>query len=166
MSKLWGPGQYKCVIEDFRNDRKEASEMLHALIKNIYIQSRPVTSVDKVAGKRKSGQKIPFMINVELKLPNEMIEEREAPDNPKDDPGGSMSSGQNRLNGRAAGNRTRSLRTRSACTTGILRPVVCPLKRNLLFLSRTFGFPVFWKMEMRRRCLSCGTVSLSPAEYY
>ncbi len=65
--------KYKGVMGDFKNDRKGAAQLLHSLIDEVIIDSRPVRESDVVAGKKKADQKIPHELYVRLKLPFEMI---------------------------------------------------------------------------------------------
>ncbi len=83
--------KYKGVMQDFKNDREGAAELLHALIDEIIVDSRPVKEDDVIAGKRKANQKIPHELYVRLKLPFEMINLTLHP--------GMEGSHQNRLNG-------------------------------------------------------------------
>jgi hypothetical protein len=95
--------RYKDVIANFERDRKGAYDLLHALIDYIVVDSRPAKEGDIIAGKRKQDQKIPNLMIVVLKLPNEMIKEG-AKYPPTAPAGRSDSSTQNLLNGRDAGN--------------------------------------------------------------
>lgn len=65
--------KYKDGIDKALNDREEAYTLLHELIEEIIVSSRPLTERDIVAGKRKKDQKIPFRLHIKLKLPQEIL---------------------------------------------------------------------------------------------
>ena len=65
--------KYKDGIDKALNDRGESYTLLHELIEEIIVSSRPVTENDIVAGKRKKDQKIPFRLHIKLKLPQELL---------------------------------------------------------------------------------------------
>lgn len=65
--------KYARMLDDLSSDRKTLYDMLHELIEEIIVYSRPVREGDVVAGKKKSQQKIPYRINIKLKLPQEIL---------------------------------------------------------------------------------------------
>ena len=64
------------TIQEIFNDQKETCKLIQSLVSKITIHSRPRTEVDVIAGKPpKNLQMIPDGIDIELKLPQEMIVE-------------------------------------------------------------------------------------------
>ncbi len=66
--------KYKAGINKILNDRKEAYTLLHELIEEIVVSSRPLSDKDVIAGKRKKDQKIPSRLHIKLKLPQELLQ--------------------------------------------------------------------------------------------
>jgi site-specific DNA recombinase len=69
---------YEGGLEDIRKDREKAYKFLHALIDSIIVYSRPITSSDKIAGKKKIGvqQLMPNGIQIKLRLPQEFLNQK------------------------------------------------------------------------------------------
>lgn len=67
--------KYKNDIEKILVDRSKTYELVHLLIEEIIVYSRPVKDTDKIAGIRKKDQKIPFRIHIKLKLPQEILQD-------------------------------------------------------------------------------------------
>lgn len=65
--------KYKESIEKTLENRSDASILLHELIEEVIIYSRPVRETDTIAGKRKKDQQIPFRLHIKLKLPEELL---------------------------------------------------------------------------------------------
>lgn len=65
--------KYSSTLDEVLSNREETYKLLHALINKITIFSRPVTELDVIAGRKTKDQKMPFSIEIELKLPQEMI---------------------------------------------------------------------------------------------
>ena len=65
--------KYKDGIDKALNDRKEAYVLLHELIEEIIVSSRPHTKNDIVTKKQKKDQKIPSRLHIKLKLPQELL---------------------------------------------------------------------------------------------
>jgi len=86
--------KYKKTLERITNDREEVYDLIHSLIEEIIVYSRPVKDDDVIAGKKKTDQQIPYRIHIKLKLPQDILQ---------DIVGGS---GQESLSGAAGGNRT------------------------------------------------------------
>lgn len=68
-------GKYKLALKDIYEDREQIFEIFHLLIDKIIVFSRPVTPKDKIAGKKKETQFIPNKLEIQLKLPQEMLQE-------------------------------------------------------------------------------------------
>ena len=65
--------KYVKTLEDIYKRRQEIFDILHMLISSITIYSRPVTKKDKIAGRKKADQLIPNRLEMELKLPQEIL---------------------------------------------------------------------------------------------
>lgn len=65
--------KYKDSMEELFSDKKETYKLLHILIHEIDVSSRPVTELDKISGRKVKDQKIPWSIDIELRLPQEII---------------------------------------------------------------------------------------------
>lgn len=66
---------YIQVLKDFNKNRLEAKNILSTIIDRIVIHSRPVKDTDIIAGRRTEKQTIPWAIDIELKLPYQLLEE-------------------------------------------------------------------------------------------
>ncbi len=84
--------KYAQALENIDANREEAKHILHTLIEEVLIYSRPVTDGDVIAGKKRPDQQIPYRIHVKLKLPQDIL---------RDITGGG--SGQKSLSGAAGG---------------------------------------------------------------
>ena len=67
--------KYRAGIEETLKDRVETKKLIHELIEEIVVYSRPVEESDRIAGKRKKDQKIPFRLHIKLKLPQDILHE-------------------------------------------------------------------------------------------
>ncbi len=67
--------KYKPALDDMYKSRTEVWSILHTLIEEIVVYSRPITEKDTVAGIRREGQRIPDRLHIKLKLPQEIIQE-------------------------------------------------------------------------------------------
>ena len=65
--------KYRRALEDIYKNRKEIFDILHMLISSITVFSRPVSEEDKIAGRKKSEQLIPYKLEMELKLPQDIL---------------------------------------------------------------------------------------------
>ena len=65
--------KYSGALDELFNDREELYRLLHALIDKITVFSRPVTELDSIAGRKRKNQQIPWSIEIELRLPQEII---------------------------------------------------------------------------------------------
>jgi len=61
------------IYENKKEKRQEVFDILHMLIGNIIIYSRPITAKDKIAGRKKAKQLIPYKLELELKLPQDIL---------------------------------------------------------------------------------------------
>ena len=66
-------GKYKKNINTIFKNRKETYDLIHQLIEEIVVYSRPIKKSDIVAGKRKKDQQIPFRLHIKLKLPQDIL---------------------------------------------------------------------------------------------
>lgn len=65
--------KYKGSLERIFSDRAETYTVLHELIEEIVVYSRPLNEGDRIAGKRKKDQKIPSRLHIKLKLPQDIL---------------------------------------------------------------------------------------------
>lgn len=65
--------KYKSYLEGKMIDRQEISELIHILVDRINIYTRKATKKDKIAGRKKDDQKIPYQIRIDLRLPQDML---------------------------------------------------------------------------------------------
>ena len=54
-------------------DKDRTYSFIHDMISEIYIYARDKTELDKIAGPKKDGQLIPYMIDIKMRLPHEML---------------------------------------------------------------------------------------------
>lgn len=67
--------KYKKMLDNVGANRKGVYSVLHNLIEEIIVFSRPVNKEDKIAGKQKKDQMIPFKLHIRLKLPQRILQE-------------------------------------------------------------------------------------------
>ncbi|MFA7209567.1 MAG: recombinase family protein [Parcubacteria group bacterium] len=65
--------KYRNGIDEIIKDRKEIHTLFHELIEEIIVYSRPIEN-EKLAGKRKKDQQIPFRLHIKLKLPQDILQ--------------------------------------------------------------------------------------------
>jgi site-specific DNA recombinase len=65
--------KYQTALKNVTSNREEVFDILHLMIDEITVYSRPVRESDKIAGRKKEGQKIPNRIHIKFKLPQEML---------------------------------------------------------------------------------------------
>ncbi len=65
--------KYIKTLDDIYEKRSEIFDILHMLVGSILIYSRPVTKKDKIAGRKKEDQLIPYKMEMELKLPQDIL---------------------------------------------------------------------------------------------
>lgn len=65
--------KYVKALDDIYKNREEIFDILHMLISSIIIYSRPVTQKDKIAGRKKAEQLIPYRLEMELRLPQDIL---------------------------------------------------------------------------------------------
>jgi site-specific DNA recombinase len=67
--------KYMVVMDKTFIDREEVSNLLHIMIEDIIVYSRPINEKDVIAGQKKEGQLIPHKIDIKFRLPQEMLED-------------------------------------------------------------------------------------------
>lgn len=67
--------KYATVFGKAIKDRGEVSKILHMMVDDIIVYSRPVTEKDVIAGRKKLDQLIPYKIDIKFRLPQELLEE-------------------------------------------------------------------------------------------
>ena len=64
------------VLQEFMDNRKETFDIIHQLVEEIIVYSRPADEKDVIAGKKpKVQQYIPNKLHIKLKLPQEFLQE-------------------------------------------------------------------------------------------
>jgi len=71
--------KYSSAMGKISTDRNELYALLHELIEEIIVYSRPVEETDIIAGRRKEGQKIPYRLHIKLKLPQDILRQMLTP---------------------------------------------------------------------------------------
>lgn len=66
--------KYGNALEGIAKNREDAHTLLHALIDEIIVYSRPIKDNDIIAGKRKKNQMIPYRLHIKLKLPQDILQ--------------------------------------------------------------------------------------------
>ncbi len=67
--------KYGAGLENIMNDRKQLFGIIHDLIHQITVYSRPTTDKDTIAGRKKENQFIPDRIDIQLNLPQDLLRE-------------------------------------------------------------------------------------------
>lgn len=67
--------KYLSNLADTFKDRSKTQQLLRLLIKEIIVSSRKVTAKDKLAGRKKENQEIPYKILIKLRLPQEILKD-------------------------------------------------------------------------------------------
>lgn len=69
--------KYEDVLEDLKEDStdEELYSLIHMMIDEIIIFSRPKRKTDSVSGPKKEGQMIPYKLKISLKIPSEMLKD-------------------------------------------------------------------------------------------
>jgi site-specific DNA recombinase len=67
--------KYSQMLSDIGKNRAEAYQLIHTLIEQVIVYSRPVTEADRVAGKKSDGQMTASRIHVKFRLPQDMLNE-------------------------------------------------------------------------------------------
>jgi len=65
--------KYQKMLEKEFIDKREIFELMHMLIYQVVVYSRPTTQRDKIAGRPKEGQVIPNKIDIYLNLPQNLL---------------------------------------------------------------------------------------------
>ena len=65
--------EYKGSLDELKKDRKALYELVHHLIDEIVVYTRPLKKDDKIAGVRKKDQQVPFRLHIKLKLPQDIL---------------------------------------------------------------------------------------------
>ncbi|NTU66354.1 MAG: hypothetical protein HGB08_00345 [Candidatus Moranbacteria bacterium] len=66
--------KYIHTLDNIAENRADTYTLLHSLIDEIVVYSRPVENADIIAGKRKKDQMIPFRLHIKLKLPQDILQ--------------------------------------------------------------------------------------------
>ncbi len=65
--------KYKPFLEGLMTDRQEVSELVHLIVDRIHVYTRKATTNDKIAGRKKENQVIPYQVRIDLRLPQDMM---------------------------------------------------------------------------------------------
>lgn len=74
--------KYWNALSALKKDPKEVYNILHMLIDEIIVYSRPVTKNDVIAGRKNEDQQIPHRLHIKLKLPQTILNELAKEQNP------------------------------------------------------------------------------------
>jgi site-specific DNA recombinase len=78
--ELYG-SKYTDSIEMLKKNKDELYNLIHTLVEEIVVYTRDARSEDKIAGKKKANQQVPFRLEIKLRLPQdflaELVEEQE-----------------------------------------------------------------------------------------
>lgn len=64
---------YIQMLKDTSTDREHLYNIIHSLIEEIVVKTRPIKPDDVIAGKKVVGQQIPHQLDIKLKLPQEFL---------------------------------------------------------------------------------------------
>lgn len=67
--------KYREVLSKLGKNRDEVYKLLHLMIDEIVVYSRPVRESDRIAGRKKKGQMVANRIHVKFRLPQDMLNE-------------------------------------------------------------------------------------------
>lgn len=67
--------KYQKVLDNVSKNRDEVYQLIHLMIDEIIVYSRPVIEKDKVAGRKREGQVTANRIHVKFRLPQDMLNE-------------------------------------------------------------------------------------------
>ncbi len=74
--------KYRKTLSDIKKDPDEVYRILHLLVEEIIVYSRPLTKEDVIAGRKSKDQQIPARLHIKLKLPQEILNEVAREKNP------------------------------------------------------------------------------------
>lgn len=66
--------KYKPFLDGLMTDRKEVSELIHLIVDRVHVYTRKATTNDKIAGRKKEDQVIPYQVRIDLRLPQDMLQ--------------------------------------------------------------------------------------------
>lgn len=64
---------YKPFLDGLMTDKNEVSELIHLIVDRIHVYTRKATKNDKIAGRKKEDQVIPYQVRIDLRLPQDMM---------------------------------------------------------------------------------------------
>ena len=65
--------KYKPFLDGLMTDRQEISDLIHLIVDRIHVYTRKATKNDKIAGRKKEEQVIPYQVRIDLRLPQDMM---------------------------------------------------------------------------------------------
>ena len=66
--------KYIKTLDNIYTNREEVFRIIHSIIQEIIIYSRPKTDNDKIAGRKKQNQFIPYRLHIKLRLPKDILQ--------------------------------------------------------------------------------------------
>jgi site-specific DNA recombinase len=74
--------KYSSILKNIKNEPDEVYRVLHMLIDEVIVYSRPVATNDVIAGRKSKDQQIPNRLHIKLKLPQVILNEIAQKHNP------------------------------------------------------------------------------------
>ncbi len=65
--------QYQSFLDNAVKDRRELFDLIHLVVDKIQVYSRQTTESDRIAGRKKENQVIPYRVRIDLRLPQDML---------------------------------------------------------------------------------------------
>lgn len=66
--------KYKPFLDGLMTDRQEVSDLIHLIVDKINVYTRKATKKDKIAGRKKEDQVIPYQVRIDLRLPQDILQ--------------------------------------------------------------------------------------------
>lgn len=66
--------KYKPFLDGLMTDRQEMSDLIHLIVDKINVYTRKATKKDKIAGRKKEDQAIPYQVRIDLRLPQDIMQ--------------------------------------------------------------------------------------------
>lgn len=67
--------KYQKMLKSVSKNRDKVYDIIHMLIDEIVVYSRDKKATDKISGRKKDNQKIPYRISIRMKLPQDILRE-------------------------------------------------------------------------------------------
>ncbi|OGD08834.1 hypothetical protein A2397_05310 [Candidatus Amesbacteria bacterium RIFOXYB1_FULL_44_23] len=66
--------KYKPFLDGLMTDRQEVSDLIHLIVDRVNVYTRKATKKDKIAGRKKEDQVIPYQVRIDLRLPQDIMQ--------------------------------------------------------------------------------------------